>query len=167
MRKSETDPTANLTPHLTGRRLIAMSIAGHHRPRIVAIAFVTLLAVVVAPLCSPLCAARHCASGKATASRSEESCHHEAASIGGSASSSHFTSSRICYSSELPPAVLNANNELAEHLEQSVASHSTVAVTHAAEILTLSVFAAAELPYQDGSAKPPLSTLSHTAVLRI
>jgi hypothetical protein len=142
-----------------------MSIGKHRESWVIATALLTVIALVVAPLCSPLCAARHCASGKATASGSEESCHHEAASSNG-ASSSHFTSAGICYSSELPPAVLNTNNEVVTHLEQSVASHSTVAVTHAAEIVTLPVFTA-ELRYQDGSAKPPLSTLSHTAVLRI
>ena len=88
------------------------------------LALLTVLALLAAPVCAPLCAAGACPSGNG-----HEQCH-EMASMGASSGEQFIASSKACGSSDLSAVLVKADGETL--LSQEVRSSSAPAVTSGA-----------------------------------
>jgi len=124
--------------------------------------FATIMALVVAPLCAPWCAANVCSRRLATAAAAS-SCHGVATER---ESTIHAHAAQNCAAQELPAATVNsANKNKAQHNDRSEVFGAEV------EIRAQEISPAAERSRDDcpGSASWPQisSSLSLMSVLRI
>jgi hypothetical protein len=74
-------------------------------PQFVFLALVTVITVLIAPVCAPLCASKICAS-HSPSNASETRCHHPETDENSSGVSAE--NAKLCTGAELPAATLNA-----------------------------------------------------------
>jgi len=75
-----------------------------------ALALLTVLASLAAPVCAPLCAGKICASSMRSAGTGQEPCH-EMASMGANDGERYVATSKICGATDFPAALVKTDEQ--------------------------------------------------------
>lgn len=112
-------------------------LADNHKLRLAATAIFTIIALIAAPICTPVCGAAGCGAKNAAVAAQSEECHRAVIAESGS-QPAKLAAANTCGLSELPAAIAKSANE---NWSAPQRSDGVIPVSTAAAVIAAASFA--------------------------